>query len=442
MGLKLICVGLFFFLIPSYGLIDVMPDCIGVFFILLALSKLRDTDGRLEEAYRLFLKFFFVNLAQTLLAMPVHGLKDGNGDQDTVAILTACLVFSIISAVLLYYALSRLFSGINYIATRAANPMADENYNGVCIMNGLFSVAYYVMLVIPQLVSLSKPSYQMAADPSATFTLYDSKSLITVMCMVVSLLLSILFISTAVGYLGKLSRDRESGERVRELYLRTKEEKKGLITCRQVGTSLIFVFVGVLLTVSFKVEGVNIVPHTISFVLAAVGLFRLAKFVPRAKICAIISLVFAILDGGIFVFCAYVGDRYFESVVNDDTSRTMKALKACGECCEYVMYGVLIFMLFYVMCRLIAQHTGREYVNADSFQATQSEKEKKALLKSVRVRFLAFGLAYCVIGCVFSVLNITSESAWLVPQAALILYGILSSKALFSLHDGISNKYL
>lgn len=442
MGLRLICVGLFFFLIPSYGLIDVMPDCIGVFFILLALSKLRDTDGRLEEAYRLFLKLFFVNLAQALLALPIHGLKDGNGDQDVVAILTACLVFSIISAILLYYALSRLFSGINYIASRAANPKADENYNGVCIMNGLFSVAYYVMLVIPQLVSLSKPSYQMTTDPSATFSLYDSKSLITIMCMVVSLLLSILFVSTAVGYLGRLMRDKESEKRVHELYLKAKEDKKGLITCRKVGTSLVFAFVGVLLTVSFKVEGVNIVPHTIAFVLASVALLRLAKFVPRAKICAIISLVFAVLDVGIFVFCAYVGERYFESLVNDGTAKTMKALKACGECCEYVMYGVLIFMLFYVMRQLVALHTGREYVNADSFQATQSEQEKKALLKSIRVRFLVFGLAYCVIGCVFSVLNITSESAWLVPQAVLVLYCILSSKAFFALHDGISNKYL
>ncbi len=442
MGLRLICAGLFFFLIPSYGLIDVMPDCIGAFLILLALSKLRDTDGRLEDAYRLFSRFFFIELARTLLAFPIHGLKDGNGDSDIIAVLTACFVFSIISGILLYHGLSRLFSGINYIATRASSRSADENYNGVRIMTGIFSVAYYVLLVIPQLVSLSKPSYQMATDTAQLYSLYDSRTIITMMCMIASLLLSVLFVSTGVGYLHRLARDGETVERMRELYLAATKEKCGAITCRKLASCLVFVIFGILFTVSFKVNGVNAIPHSVAFALMAVGSFKLAKFVPRAKVCAVISLVFTAVDGGIFVFCGYVGDRYFQSTTDDATSKILKAFKAGAECAEYVMYAALFILLFGVLCRLVEAHTGREYVDPDSFQAKQSLDEKKALKNLLRNKFLISGLTFCTFGCVFSVLGITNEAAWLLPQAAAVIYCIVSAKAFLKLHDGISNKYL
>lgn len=438
----LMCAGLFFFLIPSYGLIDIAPDLIGAFLIIMSLSRLRDADTRLEEARGLLLRFFFIDLGKNILALPVHTLRDGLGNRDGVAVLTVCLVYSVISAILLYGGLTKLFSGINYIAERVGCPYSDENYGGVRVMASMFSVLYYVMLLIPQLISLSNPDYSMTQDVGKLFEVYEYKTLITLLCMVASLFLSVLFVSSCVGYLRRIMKHAPTLEALDGLCEAGMAAKGGVITCRRAKTGFIFAFSGLVMLISFRIEGVNIIPHFIGYVLLYIASGRLVEFSERAKLLKRTAVPFSLISLGAFVFCMYVGNEYYHTTSVEDKVMLMKNLGATAECIEYAMLFITSLLLTGLLCDIVAKHTRRVYETDDAYQSKRDEQELARRKKRLAVKGIVLSVVVCAVGCVCSVLSPSHDEAWLVPQVLIAVWLVACGKEISRLYELMENKYL
>ncbi len=434
MGLGLIAFGIAFFILPCLGMVDIMPDFIGAILIIGGLKKLRDTDSRLESARSLFMRFMFLDLIKNILAFPVR-------KTDETTVMTVCFIFSIICTILLFSAFSELFEGLYYVFSRANSKACEENFTGVKAISRLFSILYYVFLMIPQLVVLTNPEYTMAEDISKFFSLYDYKNIITLLCLVLSLLLGIVFAYSCISYLLSVKKEKSTLEGLDLIYKNNLADRPGVLICRRFSGSFIFIFAGLLFMTELRFDGVNIVPDLVGFALMAVGAFKLAQDHPAAKKMYITSAVFSVLTIPTFVFNFYVSDNYFRSTAITDKIRTLYLLQSISRATEFVCLGITAFMLFLLIRQIAESITSNDGSDENSFKYRQNIETKKYFF-SRAVIILSFGIVLCISSIVMSFFSVKYEALWLISSLGAILFAIYTGKTLSALYDNVENKYL
>ncbi len=434
MGLGLIATGFAFFIIPGYGLIDIMPDFIGALLIVAGLSKLRDADGRLESARSVFLRFMFIDLIKNLLIIPIYST-------DETTVMTVCFIFSIICAVLLFSGFSNLFEGIYYLGTRVCSRAAEENSVGVKTISCVFSVVYYVLLMIPQLVVLTNSEYQMTDSLNSGLTLYNYRNIVTVLCFVIAFLVGTVFASGCIKYILRIRKEKESVEGIKKIYSENIRDRSGLILCRKYSSAFNFIFAGLLFMSSFRFDGVNIIPCTVGFALIATGFFRLRKDVPSTKNMFVVSTVFAVLSAPCYALCFYVADNYFRAATVTDKIRRLYVLKSVCEAAEFAMLAATVFMIYKLLVFIIKNRIGTDSADTESFNYRRDEYMKKSFLKRA-VMLLVFGIGFCVFGGIISFFTTETEVLWLLPAVTAVAYAVFSGKTFSALYDSVETKYL
>ncbi len=434
MGLGLIAFGLVFFILPGYGMIDLMPDFIGALLIVLGLGKLRDIDGRLESARSMFMRLLFLDLIKTVLILPVYST-------DETTVMTVTFIFSIICAVLLFSGFSSLFEGLYYVCSRCDSRKIEENSVGVKSVSAMFAILYYVFLMIPQLTVLSNPKYSMTTDVGSFFSLYDYRYTVTILCAVLSLALGIVFGYSCIKYILAVKKESGVTERLGEMYKEALTDKAGLLVCRRISLCFIFLFAGLFFSVGVRFEGVDIVPELVGFALAAIGFGAVKKDIPFAKKYSVISAVLAVLSAPLFVLCFYVADNYFRSTTVTDTVRLMYVLKSVCEAILFAMLAAVIFMIYRTAMYALKNTVGSDSVEVGSFKYEQDMRLKKSLGGKLTAA-LAVGLIMCTANCVMGFFTVNAEALWLVQSVLTLVYALYQGKVLSELYDAVESKLM
>ncbi len=103
-----------FFFNPNLNLIDILPDCIGCFFLIYALRGLSDAIPHFPELKEKMQKLLVV----TLVKLPATLIMFSLGASDRVSITLFSFSFAILEAIFLFPALASLFEGISYLNER------------------------------------------------------------------------------------------------------------------------------------------------------------------------------------------------------------------------------------------------------------------------------------------------------------------------------------
>ncbi len=414
-----IAAGIAFLILPGYGMIDIMPDFIGAFLIILGLRKLRDTDERLNNARSLFMRFLFIDLIKNILIFPVYST-------DETTVMTVCFIFSIILCILLFAALSNLFEGLYYVYSRAGSKQVENNFTGVKAICSLFAVASYVFLMIPQLVVLTNPEYSMAETVGKLFSLYDYKITITLLCTVLSALLGIVFGYSCIKYIVALMREKHTASPLDDMYASAMLNKAGLVFCRANSSAFSFIFAGLMFFCAMRFEGVNIIPTAVGMALCAVG-FAKMKYIPSARRFSAACLVFTAVCVPTFITSFYVSDNYFRASTVTDEIFGFYILKSFCDALEFALVAVTVIFIFKVCVYIV-----KNKLSADT--------DRQHIVKATVC--LCLGLAVCAVDAVLGFFVAENDVLWLPSSFLSLVYALYQGKYLASLYDRIESKYL
>lgn len=109
--------GLFFLFNPNINIIDVLPDAVGYFLILVSIGKLCDLCPELEDARSAFIRMFWISLAKLPALLLMFWITAVNVGEQTIILLFA-FCFSVAELVFGVRAFSMFFEGLAYLGTR------------------------------------------------------------------------------------------------------------------------------------------------------------------------------------------------------------------------------------------------------------------------------------------------------------------------------------
>ncbi len=418
--------GLLFLFIPTVSIFDVMPDFIGYLLIIRGVFCLYDLNEDIYSARSGFLKLFYIDLAKTLLLPFLLSLKD------ETTVMTVTFIFSVIEGILLYNALSSLFTGLNYVAERLGAKYADRGIRDVFIVSGVFTVARYVLLCLPELTVLTSLDYQMTDDLSA-FTVYDYKTLITIACAVISFIIGLHFLSSCVRYINGLKHDEEFKKSLSERYKKEVLENEALLIRRNTRTGCTFAVSSVIMMCPFLLEGVDVTFSFIPLILAYLGiskLYSLEKSVKKSRsftfICIFASLPFC-------AFSTYVCAEYHHySYQIEEKAVFMYKLCAVCQSFEVILCLSSLFAFLFSLEKILKKYGVDKNVSVGGFQHKEQLKTSAFLSKLLKFSY-AVSCIVCVLVCVNFFLYINNEFMWIVSLILLILHSVFVSKCIFKI---------
>lgn len=382
MGYGLIIAGIAFLFIPSFGIYDFLPDAAGYALLLIGLSKTARLNGDLYNSKKNFRYLFFLTLAKLLLIYPLTGLQD----EMTQMLYVFC--FAVAETVFLIPAFSSLLEGSYYLSSRAGCKVSDRAHSDLRTVSKVFIIGRAVLAVIPELTVLANNAYreELSAEELEKPTLYDSKSIITVACIVISLLIGIVFYILVLRYFIPLIKDRASREQIKLRYdgeITSNTEKRIYNSVKS--SSSLFTFACVFMATLYF-YGWDILIDVIAAGLVIAG-FLLLNNVVNTKKAVILSAVFAAVTAASTGLEYYTAKTYFTDA-SYITPASMNAyiISASAKAAGYLIFAVLIYYIYRCLCIVIKKHTKSPTFDEEGY--------KNRLYKKCRV-LCGTGIAAC-----------------------------------------------
>lgn len=252
MGIRLICIGLLFFANPNYGILDVIPDFIGCFLVLLGLKKLEFVFGPFRKAKRYFSLLFLVKLFEAAFSL-LSGSFDGSDSLTIVTITILLSAFLFISGILLIY------RGICEIINFYQKNKYGDYAPSIITMNERFKTLGITFMVVRSLLSFLPEIIHLQLFDSATtgFTFgdfdysgfYPYASLI---CMLIVLAVGVVWSVFVIRFAKNFKKQTSLISFVNDRYHNEIEMKPNVLRCfvmeRVLSNSLCFVIFGLLIS--------------------------------------------------------------------------------------------------------------------------------------------------------------------------------------------------
>ncbi len=393
MGYGLIVLGIAFLFVPSFGIYDFMPDAIGYALLLTGLSKTASLNGDLNGSRKNFRYLFFITLTKLLLIYPLSGLSD----EMTQMLYVFC--FAIAETVFLLPAFSSLLEGSYHLSSRAGCKMSDRAHSDLNTVSKVFIIGRAVLAVIPELTVLANNAYreELSAEALDKPTLYDSRSIITLACTVISLLIGVVFYILVLRYFIPLIKDKASRDEIKRRYDEeiTSNTEKRIYNSVKSASSL-FTFACVFMATLYF-YGWDILVDVIAAGLMTAGFLMLKNIIDTKK-AVIVSAVFAAVTAASTGLEYYTAKTYFTDA-SYITASSMNAyiVSASVKAAGFLIFAVLIYYIYRCLCIIIKKHT-----KSPTFDEAEY---KNRLYKKCRV-LCGVGIAVCglcaVAGFMFS----------------------------------------
>ena len=427
-----ICAGFVFLFFPSVSIFDVMPDFIGYLLIIKGVGCLFDLNEDIYSCRASFIKLFFIDLAKAVLTPLLMSLND------ETTTMTAVFIFSIIEGILLYTALSSLFTGISYLAERADSPFADRGYSDVRITSSIFVVGRYVLVTLPELTVMTSLDYQMTDDLSA-FTVYDFKLLITVACFVISFILGLHFLVNTVKYIKCLKNDGVFITFVRERYISDVLENRSLFIRRNTKNASYFLLAGFISACPVYFEGVDITPSPIVLILLFMGISQLDMIDGAFAKLKRLFYVFIPVSCALYVFECYVGAVFHRASYQiAEKASLMYKLWGIAQCADLAVYTAGTVMSFFALKALVRSYGVNKTISREGFQYKEQLENVTFLSKLATLCQLA-ALVFFGVKCVFFFMYPKYEFIWLFSLVITVLCAVLFANVMARVRSAVED---
>ena len=462
LGMGLIAAGCCFLFDPFISVVDLIPDFIGYALICAGLSRLRDINDRIEESRRLMMRLMILSLARVLSLVLVFSM--GQSELAT-ALLLVGFALSVLDCMTLIPAWRHLTSGWLYVGSRLdgrailADKKGSRKSVNVTEKLGRQTVTFLLIKealgVLPEFAALT-----MVTESGTTgMNWYAYISLFREVAMVISLVLGIIWLVRVFRYVNVLKKDEPFWSALQEKYEREAQTATHVFVQRRLYAGTVCVALGVVASIDFHIDGMEILPGLLSAALFLVGalLFR-PCVVGKWKATVVLSILYAPLS-----VIAWVARWRFEttsyvSAVLKDTEAgeqfyTMCGLSLASEVAFLAALGSVLWMLY----AIVKQHTGYEAENPNDARTIEGNRLlRRSLNLRLTVAYLVTAVATIGRVACTAAWPYTQQMQWRIGKVSLpntdsVLYGadvvlhvilvMLFWTALTSIREEINAKY-
>lgn len=320
MNIKFIIIGLFFLINPNIEVFDILPDFIGLIFIMKGISHLAATDEKAGIARKHLLICTYINAAKTLTLL-LQGIIS-QSEMTWMLIFTLC--FGTGEAVLLFLAFINLDRSLNYTGMIYS---ATAVYDRSSSFTG-FTLAFVglrtFMSILPEFVHL------LDIDYGNVDTVLINWEFVTLLLyglnIIVVLALGIVWYINSRSYWKTVGAQKDYLEKIEAKYQKEVGTNIPLLTYRAFKTEALLLALAAIFMICVRLDGIDVLPDFISAILLVAAALRLKKLYPTHFNRLIIASGFflAISVSEWFLWYDYCTSYYDTSTAAISFSETMQ----------------------------------------------------------------------------------------------------------------------
>ena len=304
MGFIYVLVGCVFLFNPTYGLIDVLPDFIGVVLILIGMSKTADLNSHISAAYGKMKCAAFVAFGK-LVCLLLMGVLD------STMMITLTLAAGVLECVFLIPAFAEYFEGLGALETGKVK--VDEKVSSsIKALSAIFFVVRATAAVVPDAAAMIYETSAGAVKANA-ITPERLRGALLILFFAASLVLGVFWLVYVFKFINPARKDEAF---VSELSARYKAEvldNGELMLSRRVGRFCLLASLSVLPLITLRVDHVFFLPEFAFGILMLAANLITEKYAKDKKFSIILGALIAVGAGeyaAMFVYSDKFGDLY------------------------------------------------------------------------------------------------------------------------------------
>ncbi len=440
---------------PNISIVDVFPDIFGYIILSLSLVKLSMVCEGLEDARRAFEKMILIDGGKILALLWVFGI-DATSERNSSLLLWS-FVFAVLETAFLAPSFVKLFDGLSELgnfhdntAVTSSKKVGGQSYTDKLKNFTVFFIIFKAVLAfLPELVDLTNSSYN---ENSLFFGMYRYIGVIRGLCVMPVLAVGIVWLIRSLKYFSRIMADKTFCNSVESVYREKIMPKDGIFTIRNVKIATWFFVAAAILTMDFKLDGVNIFPDivVIAFMIPALVYFRKSTKI-SVKAPAIMMGLYALS-----AILSNLADTYYQS--NYTYNAMEKSSEAFATYLFYVgtvaLHGIIFVILLSVVFReirkVVQAHTGYvcgKEINSEGEQArileVQNDLNKNFLrVLDVAVIYVASDILCSLYGAFYAFMDKNMGWFAVINIICAIIFIAMTVRAVSELREAVQTKYM
>ena len=246
----------------------------------------------------------------------------------------------------------------------------------------IFIVIRTLLCVLPEFTVLSSYQYLGNVTSGVGFDISRYRPLFIILGFFVSAVAGVIWLVFMLRYIGGIRRDKQFCVSIREAFNEYAVGHDTHFTCRRLITALLFLSIGVILTLDLNIDHKNFIPDYAAAAFFIFFFLTLFHDIKTAKRGIILSAIYGAASVAKAIMIADFIGKY------DDFTRTYNSAEAQSShllCCLITLAAEIVFIalavtVFSTLKEIITSHTG---ITLDDGQMTTSSvTARKALNKS------------------------------------------------------------
>ena len=339
MGIGSLIASAVFFFNPCINIIDPLPDFFGVVLLINGLRKWGDLCPGMSDAIQGLMKLRWLMLLKMLFMALVPIVDD-------TYVLIFTFGFAILELIYMLPAIGRIFDGFEYFGTRFNGRSVYRDYKNVRTLTYMFFVGKSILVVLPELCSLSSYEYSGYVTAGVQIDFARYKYPLLGVGIFLTALTGILWLVSIIPYWKRIGNDKEFMKRVSDQYDLEVGNDIGLAFRRALYTVLALITAAPVFFLNMWFDGMNVIPNFLGGLLLVAAMWKLSKFTTDIKPAKIVCVAFTAVSVVSFavstVFSAlFELDSVYRNFAAYDLYNVSRILSAV----EYALMLASVFMV-------------------------------------------------------------------------------------------------
>lgn len=441
MGFFWILFSAIFLFNPVVACVDILPDTVGYLLLWVGLYRLADLNEYMEDAMRRAKTLFWLSIVYLVL---LRFVENSIASADPVLMnpledRSSTFLFAVLRLLMQWFCLvplfRSLFAGIDRLADKYGDELLSREKKGktagqrMARRSTTFVIANSLLSVLPEATTLTSGD----ENTLSSFDWYDFIFMFRVLGVMISIVFSVIWLIFFLTYFVRVLRRRAWLGQLWSAYGNDVLTQVEMLTVRRYARAMLLLSVGILFTVSLRVDGRLMLPGIVFAVLAWIAFAQLGNSFPERHQCRLpcvilgtVSAVHWILN---YVFVVKNQFTPEHSLYNQEAFWQFFAMRILGAA-EALATVLLVIYVLQMLMQIAERHTAVNYATpgSEALSKRATERLHKHFAKRAKIMFPFFGIA-AALGMLDSILQMEYPWVWSVA----LLFSIVGICLFFSL---------
>lgn len=394
----------------EFGFIDLLPDFIGLLFLVPMLSSLRDLNDKLDSACRRMKIVALLSLSKFVAIFVVFGFIATEEGGYSSSLMAFGLIFGILDVIFVTDAFRTFFDGMDDLAqnlgcTSLIKPRGVSRRNrtdGVKLTTVIFIVARALCAVLPEVSTISMHTVDDSAFPWANFT-----GLFRVFGATVCFVFGVVWLVRMLIWIFSIARDKEFVDKLTNEHAERLPTLKTKFILRDSASlwGLISIAAFFCVDIFFEQNTVNLTPDLLCAALMAVAVLKGRRLLSQRKKQTILFVITCSLWGVLAILKDALHYSFYQNFSLFAIYRSEEAYTQYWIYSAVCILSAVGFLISILLACSLMRYLNNEYAvskfntedeTAKKILENEHEEIEKGALRPIRI--------FAVISAVFSAL--------------------------------------